>query len=140
MEKFVEALGARPRAQPELVRETSFLESGGKMLRQRAGDKAPEDVTHNQGPHAAIRLPKRHHAPKPHGCEHLLRHICIGQALGCSVEQRAICWVVQEQAQMLTSGTGGAGRRPAACSAQAPKQHGLRQRAKGVRLVGEHRG
>ena len=32
-EEFEEALPACPRAEPELGREASFLESGGKMLR-----------------------------------------------------------------------------------------------------------
>ena len=57
------------------------------MLRLRAGDQAPEDVTHNQRSHAAIWLTQRHHASKPHGCEDLLRHVGVGQSLTQASEQ-----------------------------------------------------
>jgi len=63
VEELIKTFRARPCAEPKLVREACFLEGRGKVLRQRSGDEAPEDVAHNQGPHAAIRLTQHYHAP-----------------------------------------------------------------------------
>ena len=54
--ELVQALGACPGAQAELVREAGLLERGCKVLRQRSGNEAPENVPDNQRPHAAIGL------------------------------------------------------------------------------------
>jgi len=56
MAEIIKTFRARPRAEPKLVREACCLEGCGEVLHQCWGDEALEDVAHNQGPHAAIRL------------------------------------------------------------------------------------
>ena len=94
VEELVEALRARPRAQPKLVRKARFLEGAGKVLRQRMGDQAPENVANDQCPHTAIGFAQRNHAPKAPSLEDLLWHVCVGQALGSSAEQCAVRRVI----------------------------------------------
>ena len=94
LEELVQALGACPRSQPKLVRKARFLEGTGEVLRQRTGDQAPEDVANDECPHAAIGLAQRNHAPEPQSLEDLLWHVCVGQALGSSVEECAVRRVI----------------------------------------------
>ena len=85
---------ARPRAQPKLVRKAGFSEGASKVLRQRTGDQAPENVANDQCPHTAIGFAQRNHAPKAPSLEDLLWHVCVSQALGSSVEQCAVRRVI----------------------------------------------
>ena len=57
LEELVERLGARTRAEAELVGHAGILECCGEVLGQRASDRAAKDVPNYQGTQSAGRLP-----------------------------------------------------------------------------------
>ena len=58
LEELVERLGARTRAEAELVAHAGILECCSEVLGQGASDKAAKDVANNQGTQSAGRLPE----------------------------------------------------------------------------------
>ena len=81
VEELVEALGAGPRAEPELAGEARVLEGIRKVLRKNSGHKPPEDVADDKGPDPAIGLAQCNNTSEPDGRKHWLRNIRVGQSL-----------------------------------------------------------
>ena len=88
LEELVERLGARTRAEAEMVGRAGILEWCGEVLGQGASDKAAKDVDPNyQGTQSAGRFPECDDAPKPCGCQDRRRHGGVGEPEGGLMEQ-----------------------------------------------------
>ena len=115
----------RPRVGAEgiiLERETSLLHLSGELLGERTGDKAPEDITHNKPPHAAVGFLQGHQATQAQGGHNAVGDLGRSKAGSCEAEQACIILTVKQDPEVFGGAPRGAGSGAMPRAAEVGKQ------------------